>query len=93
MSTPLEVRTASWGDVWPPFGDISFTDIGKAVEGFKGLAFDEGPPPDGAPRKVRAMLRGNSAPFDTKINFTDIGRVVDAFKTIHYREIGPDACP
>ena len=89
----MEIRTGLWGDVWPPFGDVSFTDIGKVVEAFKGISFDEGPPPDGAPRKVRAMLRGNSAPFDSSINFTDIGNVVNAFKTIAYAEDGPTSCP
>ena len=93
FSDPLEIRTALWGDIWPPFGDVSFTDIGKMVEAFKGIAFVEGDPPDGAPRKVRAMLRENSAPFGSKINFTDIGNVVKAFKTIAYAEAGPTACP
>ena len=93
FSDALEVRTALWGDVWPPYGDVSFTDIGKIVDAFKGIAFVEGDPPEGAPRKVRAMLRGNSAPMDSKINFTDIGNVVNAFKTIAYAEDGPTACP
>ena len=93
FSDPLEIRTALWGDVWPPFGDIDFTDIGKMVEAFKGIAFVEGKPPDGAPRKVRAMLRENSVPFGSKINFTDIGKVVDGFKSIAYAEDGPTACP
>ena len=93
FSTALEIRTALWGDIWPPFGEVSFTDIGKMVEAFKGIAFVEGDPPDGAPRKVRAMLRENSAPFGSKINFTGIGNVVKAFKTIAYAEAGPTACP
>ncbi len=74
-------------------GIISFTDIGKVVDAFKGIAFVEGDPPDGAPRKVRAMVRGNSAPLESSINFTDIGKVVDAFKTIAYAEDGPTGCP
>ena len=95
-STSLEIRTALWGDVWPPFGNPgqpNFTDIGKIVEAFKRIPFVSGNPPDGAPRKVRAMLRGNSAPLDSTINFTDIGNVVNAFKTIAYAEDGPSACP
>ncbi len=59
----------------------------------KSIPFVPGDPPEGAPRKVRAMLRGNSAPFDSTINFTDIGNVVNAFKTIAYAEDGPTACP
>jgi len=93
FSDPLEVRTALWGDIWPPFGDVSFTDIGKMVDAFKGIAFVEGNPPEGAPKKVRAMLRDNSAPFGSKINFTDIGNVVNAFKTVAYAEDGPTNCP
>ena len=92
-SPALVVRTALWGDIWPPFGDVSFTDIGKMVEAFKSIPFVDGPPPDGAPRKMRAMLRDNSAPLGSKINFTDIGKVVDAFKTIAYAEDGPTNCP
>ncbi|MCH7885991.1 MAG: hypothetical protein IIC01_12195, partial [Planctomycetes bacterium] len=88
-SPALVVRTALWGDIWPPFGDVSFTDIGKMVEAFKSIPFVDGPPPDGAPRKMRAMLRENSAPFDKAINFTDIGKIVNAFKTIAYAELGP----
>ncbi len=85
--------SALWGDVWPPFGGVSFTDIGKIVDAFKSLLFIPGDPSGGAPRKVRAMLRVNSAPLDTPINFTDIGNVVNAFKTIAYAEDGPTACP
>lgn len=88
-SPALVVETALWGDVWAPFGDVSFTDIGKIVDAFKSISFVPGNPPEGAPRKVRAMLRENSAPFDSDVNFTDIGRVVDAFKTIAYAEDGP----
>lgn len=69
------------------------TGIGKVVDAFKGIAFVEGNPPEGAPRKLRAMLRDNVPPLDSKINFTDIGKVVDAFKTIAYAEDGPTACP
>ena len=92
-SPALVVKTALWGDIWPPFGDVSFTDIGKMVEAFKHIPFVPGNPPDGAPRKMRAMLRENSAPFDSKINFGDIGKVVNAFKTIAYAEDGPTSCP
>ncbi|MCH7884852.1 MAG: S8 family serine peptidase [Planctomycetes bacterium] len=93
FSPPLEIKTALWGDVWPPFGDVSFTDIGKIVDAFKSIPFVEGNPPAGAPKKVRAMLRGNIAPLDSSVNFTDIGNVVSAFKTIAYAEDGPTACP
>ncbi|MCH7840156.1 MAG: thrombospondin type 3 repeat-containing protein, partial [Planctomycetes bacterium] len=99
-SNELIVRTGHWGDVWSPFaavesteGQPNFTDIGKVVEKFKGIPFDPGPPPDGAPITVRALLRSNLPPVDGKINFTDIGKVVDAFKSIAYDEIGPCACP
>jgi hypothetical protein len=88
FSDALEIRTALWGDVWPPFGDVSFTDIGKIVDAFKSVPFVPG-----APNKWRAMLRDNSPPLDSTINFTDIGKVVDAFKTIAYAEDGPTACP
>ncbi|MCH7840682.1 MAG: hypothetical protein IID38_10675 [Planctomycetes bacterium] len=93
FSEPLEVRTALWGDVWPDFGLVNFTDIGKIVEAFKGIPFVEGPPPSGAPNKWRAMLRDNEGAPGSKINFTDIGKVVDAFKTIAYQEDGPTDCP
>ena len=63
------------------------------MDAFKSLPFIPGDTPEGAPKKVRAMLRGNSAPFVSKINFTDIGKVVDAFKTIAYAEGGPTYCP
>ena len=88
-SPALVVKTALWGDIWPPFGDVSFTDIGKMVDAFKHIPFVPGNPPDGAPRKMRAMLRENSVPFGADVNFTDIGKVVNAFKTIAYAEDGP----
>lgn len=88
-SPALVVKTALWGDVWPPFEVVSFTDIGKVVDAFKSISFVPGNPPEGAPRKVRAMLRENGAPLDFTINFTDIGNAVDAFKTIAYAEDGP----
>ncbi|MCH7884064.1 MAG: hypothetical protein IIC01_02340 [Planctomycetes bacterium] len=93
FSEPLEIRTSLWGDVWPPFGTINFTDISKVVEAFKSIPFIPGDPPDGAPRKMRATLRGNSAPLGAPITFSDIGLTVDAFKTIPYAEAGPTACP
>lgn len=93
FSEPLEIRTALWGDVWPPFGIISFTDINKVVEAFKSIPFVPGDPPDGAPRKMRAVLRGNSAPLGERITFGDIGKAVDAFKRIAYAEAGPTDCP
>ncbi len=93
LSDPLEIRTALWGDVWPPFGQVNFTDIGQVVDAWKSISFVPGDPPGGAPRKVRAMLRGNSAPLGTKLNFTDIGNVVDSWKTIPYEKAGPTGCP
>ena len=57
------------------------------------MPFVPGNPPDGAPRKIQAMLREDSAPLDSIINFTDIGNVVNAFKTIAYAEDGPTDCP
>ena len=92
FSDALEVTTALWGDVWEPFGLVSFTDIGKVVDKFKGIPYDSGPPESGAPPKVRAMLRENIPPLDEKVNFTDIGKVVDAFKSIPYDEPGPSPC-
>ena len=59
------------------------------VEAFKRIPFIPGNPPDGAPRKMRAMLRDNSPPFGADVNFNDIGKVVNAFKTIPYDEDGP----
>ncbi len=84
LSTPLVVKTALWGDVWEPFGNVNFTDIGQVVDAWKSISFVEAGP-GGAPRKVRAMLRDVSVPLDTKINFTDIGEVVDAWKKIAYQ--------
>ena len=78
--------------MWDPFGNVNFTDISKIVDAFKGIPFVEGPPPGGAPKKARAMLRGNVPPAGALVNFTDIGKVVDAFKSIAYREVGPSAC-
>lgn len=99
-SNDLFVRTGHWGDVWPPFaalestaGQPSFTDIGKIVDKFKGIPFDPGPPENGAPIVVRAMLRGNLPPVGKDVNFTDIGKAVDAFKSLAYDEIGPCTCP
>ena len=59
----------------------------------KSIPFVPGDPPEGAPRKVRAMLREDSAPLDSVVSFTDIGNVANAFKTIAYAEDGPTACP
>ncbi len=84
LSDALVVKTALLGDVWDPFGQVNFTDIGQVVDAWKAIPFVEAGP-GGAPRKVRAMLRGDSAPLDTKLNFTDIGEVVDAWKTIAYQ--------
>ncbi|MCH7883884.1 MAG: hypothetical protein IIC01_01415, partial [Planctomycetes bacterium] len=88
-SEAVQFTTGLWGDLWAEFGLINFTDIGKVVDAFKGIPYDEGPPEDGAPPEVRAMLRGNVPPYSSRINFTDIGKVVDAFKTIAYGEFGP----
>ncbi len=93
FSDPLEVRTALWGDVWPPFGNVNFSDIGAEVDAFKSIPFVVGPPPSGAPNKWRAMLRENEGNPGGDINFTDIGKTVDAFKTVAYKELGPVACP
>ena len=47
-STPaLVVRTALWGDIWPPFGgggQPNFTDIGEVVDAFKTIAYAEDGP-------------------------------------------------
>ncbi|MCH7885011.1 MAG: hypothetical protein IIC01_07115 [Planctomycetes bacterium] len=92
FSDSLEVRTAKWGDVWPEFGTVNFTDIGKEVEAFKSIPFDvQGP--SGAPNRWRSMLRGNEGTPDGNISFSDIGKTVDGFKAIPYREAGPTACP
>ena len=88
LSAPLEVRTALSGDIWPPFNNISFTDIGKEVEAFKSIPVSL----DG-PTKWRSMLRDNEGAPGADINFTDIGKTVDGFKTIAYPEAGPTACP
>ena len=93
FSDALQVKTALWGDVWAPFGQVDFTDIGKIVDAFKSIPFVEGPPPGGAPKKAGSVLRGNVPSPGSAINFTDIGRVVNAFKTIAYAEDGPTACP
>ncbi len=84
LSEALVVKTALLGDVWAPFGLVNFTDIGQVVDAWKSIPFVEAGP-GGAPRKVRAMLRGDSAPLGTKLNFTDIGETVDAWKTIAYQ--------
>ncbi len=94
FSAPLEIRTALWGDIWPPFGEqVSFIEIGRMVLAFRSIPFFPGDPPDGGPRKMWPMLRENSAPFDSPLNFTDIGKTVEAFKFIPYAEDGPTACP
>ncbi len=87
LSVPLEIHTALWGDVWVPFGTVNFTDIGQVVDAWNSIPFIPGYPPTGAPKKVRAMLRGNSAPLSTKLNFTDIGQAVDAWKTIAFKDV------
>ena len=92
FSDPLEVRTALWGDVWPNFGEVNFTDIGAEVRAFKGIPFVVGDNSAG-PNRWRSMLRGNEGAPGGNINFTDIGKTVDAFKRIAYREPGPTACP
>ena len=92
----LDVTTALWGDVWEPFGNVNFTDIGKVVDKFKGIPYlekTETTDEDGAPSEVRGMLRDNVPPFSSQVNFTDIGNNVDAFKTIAYAEEGPIDCP
>lgn len=89
----LEVRTALWGDLWPPFGSVNFTDIGKSVDAFKEIPFVPGDPPGGAPRNVRAMLRGNIPHLGSGTHFSDIGKVVDAFKSRPFLAIGPTNCP
>ena len=93
FSDPLEVRTALWGDLWPPFNNNSFTDIGKQADAFKSIPFVPGDPPGGAPNKWRSMLREDEGNPGSDINFTDIGKTVDGFKSIAYREVGPTACP
>ncbi len=74
------------------FGIVTFTNLANVVDAFRSIPFLEGPPPSGAPRKVRAMFRQDSVPLDSSINFTDIGNIVNAFKTIIYAEDGPTAC-
>ena len=64
------------------------------VRAFKRIPYVVGDS-ESAPNKWRAMLRGNSTPFDSDlgITFTDIAKVVDGFLVIGYREEGPTACP
>ena len=93
FSDALVVRTAPWGDVWLPFNNLNFLDIGKEVDAFKSIPFVPGDPPGGAPNKWRSMLRDNEGNPGGDINFTDIGRTVDAFKTVAYSEDGPTDCP
>ena len=79
---------------------MSFSDIGKLIEAFKGIPFDPGDPdaippipPSGGPNKWRAMLRENEWAPNGPITFTDIGLAVSAFKSIAYNQFGPVDCP
>ena len=95
---PVLLRTGLLGDDWPPFdpapGQPSFTDIGAAVNKYKGIPFSPGPTPAGGAPEWHALSRGNVvAGYDlstvTKVGFLDIGKTVESYKKIPYNEDGP----
>jgi hypothetical protein len=94
---PWRLWTGRWGNVWEP-DSAHLSDVARIIAKFKGIPLRAGPPKDGAPLKVAAMLRSNLLPLGTKINFDDIARGLSAFKQIGYPEAGPtthceDPCP
>ena len=89
------VSTAVWGDVAEPLADgrqPNFSDITAAVDKFKNVPFNPGPPPSGGLSKTRTMLRANLLDIHSQINFNDIALSVNAFRLAPYGEAGPEAC-
>jgi hypothetical protein len=91
-SSVLNVPTAVWGDVAPPFGTASdpdnqpnFIDIAGVVERFRDLP--------GAPSKAHAQLQPNDLDPSQSVDFNDISSDVEGFRGIGYPFPGPSSCP
>jgi len=91
LSSPLQLKTARYGDISAAFNPPSTTaqpdaiDILQIVNKLKGLI--------GAPSKAIAQLQPNLPELNADVNALDIVAVVDAVKGKAYAFSGPCPCP
>ncbi|MBI4141977.1 DUF4215 domain-containing protein [Candidatus Woesearchaeota archaeon] len=81
FTSPVQIKTSKWGDI-DNSGSVTFTDISKLVDKFKGYTT--------APKMAQADVSPNTPNQD--VSFVDISAVVDAYKGLAYPYAGPASC-
>ncbi|MBI1826733.1 MAG: hypothetical protein HY287_17725 [Planctomycetes bacterium] len=93
ISPGLDISTARWGDVIPPYQAASpaplsqpdISDVAAVVDKFRMVTSAETQP--------LVRMQPNSIPLSSPVNIADVAADVDAFRNLPYPYPGPASCP